>query len=102
MNRFRPQDINPRYRLKRRLKYGRYDSYNWQSRYGYKRVNPEPINRETIGRIFSQLHYLACHAPKPVRMKWQRAYNNFMKRYCANGGRHSIKFANNYTALSWL
>jgi hypothetical protein len=102
MNRFRPQDISPRYRLKYRIKYDCYVTYNWQTRHGYKRVKPLPLNRETLGRIFGRLHYLACHAPKPVRLKWLRAYNNFMKRYCAEGGRHSIKFANTYTAHAWL
>lgn len=102
MNRFRPQEIYPRYRLKYWLKYGRYPSHNWQSRYTYKRVHPLPVNQETLGRIFSRLHYLACHAPKPVQKKWRPAYNNFIKRYCAEGGRHSIKFANKHTAHAWL
>lgn len=102
MNRFRPQDINPRFRLKYRLIYGRTESYNWQSRHTYQRVNPLPLNHETLGRIFGRLHYLACHAPKPVQKKWRVVYNNFMKRYCAEGGRHSIKFANTYTAHAWL
>lgn len=47
---------------------------NWQSRYRLTRF-PGVYN------IGSQLHYLAQHAPKAVRSRWQWAWQRFIQRY---------------------
>jgi hypothetical protein len=101
MNRFRPQDLSKTFVMKERLKYGRSDSYNWQTRIewypaGYK------LNKKTITKQFQKLHYLACHAPEPVAKKWKSAYNQFEKKHFAHGGKASMRFLNTWTAHSWL
>ena len=100
-NKFRPQDIGKSYVMKERLKYGRTDNYNWQTRIewypaGYK------LNKRTIVKQFQRLHYLACHAPEPIAKKWKSAYNQFDKKYFASGGKASMRFLNKWTAHSWL
>jgi hypothetical protein len=42
---------------------------------------------KVIARIFGNLHYYACHAPKPVAKKWQKAYNRFkVKHFVTRAG----------------
>jgi hypothetical protein len=101
MNRFRPQDISKRFVIRQRLLTGRSESYNWQSRIewwpcGYR------LNKKTIAKQFTRLHYLACHAPEPVAKKWRSAYNLFEKKHFASGGKASMRFLNTWTAHSWL
>lgn len=99
MNRFRPQDNNKRYLIKQRRKYGYTDLSNWQTRVdwwppGYG------LNQQSISRRFSQLHYLACHAPKPVAKKWRSAYNQFEKKHFTTLA--SVRYANKYSCDAWL
>jgi hypothetical protein len=100
-NRFRPQDFSKSYIMKQRLTYGRTDNFNWQTRINW---NPAgwKINQISIGRRFSQLHYLACHSPKPIAKKWQPAYTRFCNTHFADRGNASIRFLNTWTAHSWL
>jgi len=101
MNKFRPQGINKRYLLKIRRLIGRNNSYNWQSRVEWYPAG-WGFNKRTIGRQFSRLHYLACHAPEPVAKKWQKVYNNFQNKHFATTGKASIRYLNKYSAHSWL
>jgi hypothetical protein len=103
MNKFRPQEINRVHIIRLRLKgYGNeWINYNWQTRVQWFPVGYE-LNKRTIARQFSRLHYLACHAPDPVTKKWKSVYNQFMRKHCAAGGKHSMRFANTHTAHSWL
>lgn len=101
MNKFRPQDIGKSYVMKQRLKYGRTDNYNWQTRIEWYPVGYS-INKRTIAKQFQKLHYLACHAPKPVTMKYKLAYNQFENKYLASKGNASMRFLNTWTAHSWL
>lgn len=101
MNKFRPQDLSKSYVMKQRLKYGRSDNYNWQSRVewfpaGYK------LNKKTISKQFSKLHYLACHAPAPVCKKWAPAYKVFMNKHFGDSGKASMRYLNTYSAHSWM
>lgn len=100
-NRFRPQDISKLYTIKMRLKTGRSESYNWQTRIRWHPVGWK-VNQISIGRRFGHLHYLACHAPEPVQKKWQAAYRNLCNRLFAQNGRASVGYLNKYTAHSWL
>jgi hypothetical protein len=71
-----------------------------------KRINWHPASMTNhqiqFARRFSHLHYLACHAPDPVARKWKQAYNLFMRKYFADGGKHSMRFANSHTCHKWL
>lgn len=77
---FRPQDYN-RYRwLTWQRKTG--DSrgqYNWQQSYSDRLWRK--IKWPRYRRIGQHLHYLANHAPKNVRTKWQPAWRRFIKHY---------------------
>ena len=101
MNRFRPQGIDRKYLLRRRLQTGRYESWNWQTRAEWYPVGWN-LNRRTLGRIFSRLHYLACHAPAPVRARYRGAYLLFYNQHFAGRGRASVRYLNTYTAHAWM
>jgi hypothetical protein len=101
MNKFRPQDIGTRYIIKQRLLTGRSENYNWQSRTVWYPAGWK-VNKRTIGKQFLRLHYLACHAPKPVQKRWASAYQNFMNRHFSSGGKASMRYLNNHSAHSWL
>lgn len=101
MNKFRPQEINRVHIIRLRLKgYGNeWINHNWQTRVewwpcGYG------SNKIVIARRFKRLHYLACHAPKPVQKRWAPAYRAFYKKHFGVAG--SIRYLNTWTAHSWL
>jgi hypothetical protein len=101
MNRFRPQDLGKTYVMKQRLKYGRSDAYNWQTRIEWYPAG-YGINKKTISKQFQRLHYLACHAPEPIAKKWNSAYNQFENKHFASRGNASVRFLNTWTAHSWM
>jgi len=98
---YRPIELNKKYRFRYRLKTGRNEAYNWRSRVRWYPVGWQ-INRQTLFRIFSKLHYLGCHAPEPVQKKYRRVYNLFEEKYFATRGKASVRFLNNHTAYKWL
>ena len=98
---YRPIEINKKYKVRYRLKTGRSESYNWRSRVRWYPAGWK-INNQTLGRIFNRLHYLGCHAPKPVQQKWRVVYNQFQAKYFASRGKASNRFLEKYTAYKWL
>jgi hypothetical protein len=101
--RFRPQQLSTKSIIRlRRQGYGNeWINYNFQTRVewypaGYK------LNRRTISKQFQRLHYLACHAPKPIATKHRSAYNQFCNRHFGNLGTASIRYLNTWTANLWL
>ena len=101
MNKFRPQATPKRYLIKERLKYGRTDNYNWQTRIewypaGYK------LNKKTIAKQFSKLHYLACHAPDPIQKRWTNAYDVFHKKHFGAIKGVSMRYLNTWSCHSWM
>ena len=52
--------------------------YNWYTR---SSVDDYLIESPKIYKIGSHLHYLACHAPKNIRAKWNSAWRRFYKNY---------------------
>lgn len=101
MNLFRPQDIPTSYVMRQRLKTGRSDNYNWQTRikwypagWGY--------NKRVLGGIHSRLHYLACHAPGPIRKRWSHAYNAFQAKHFGFRGKASVRYLNTWSCHSWM
>lgn len=101
-NKFRPSSTMDKKNVMRmRLKCGRTDNYNWQSRVEWHPVGYK-LNKKTIARQFCRLHYLACHAPGAITKGWQRAYNNFhTKHFGANKGA-SVRYLNTWSCHSWL
>lgn len=101
MNKFRPQEISKLDVMRQRLKTGRSENYNWQSRVEWYPVG-WGVNKRTIGRLFSRLHYLACHAPQPVQHRWRSAYRTFMNRHFGAAGQASMRYLNKWSCHSWL
>ncbi len=99
MNKFRPQDNQKRYMIKLRRLTGRSENYNWRPRSEWYPAG-WGTNKKVLGKIFGRLHYLACHAPKPVQAKWQRAYRALEERMFPV--RASVRYINKYSAGSWL
>jgi len=100
MNKFRPQDIPKSFTIKQRLKYGRSDNYNWQTRVKWYPAG-WGFNKKVIGGIHGRLHYLACHAPKPIQLKWKNAYKVFYKKHFGTH-RASARYLNNWSCHSWM
>lgn len=100
MNKFRPQDLPKSFTIKQRLKYGRTESYNWQTRVKWYPAG-WGFNKKVIGDQFGKLHYLACHAPKPIQKRWSKLYNIFYKKHF---GVHktSVRYLNQWSCHSWL
>lgn len=99
----RPQDIPKRYIIKERLRTGKSVNYNLIERSVFQWYPAGwRINRKTIGRQHSRLHYLACHAPEPVKKKWAKVYNKFQAKYFGQIGKASVRYLNTYSAHSWM
>jgi hypothetical protein len=87
MKRFRPQNIPKSIIIRERLQTGKVYNYNWQTRINWYPAN-YTYNMRVIARIFGNLHYYACHAPKPVAKKWQKAYNQFKAKHFVTRAGH--------------
>lgn len=100
---FRPTGNLKFWRLKERRRgspYGR-GSLSFQNRVAYY---PAKWTKHQIqfARRFSKLHYLACHSPEPIRLKWKHAYNNFMNAHFGQKGNASVRYLNKYSCHKWL
>ena len=101
MNKFRPQDTPKRLIIRDRLKYGQTNNYNWQTRIKWYPVG-WTYNKRVIGDQFSRLHYLACHAPDPIKKRWRKTYDNFMAKHFGTRGKASVRYLNKYSCHSWM
>ena len=99
MNKFRPQDISAKYKLKQYIRTGRIENYNWQTRVKWYPAG-WGFNKKVLGTIFGRLHYLACHAPTPVQKRYQRAYRALEARLIPR--KASVRSINTYSAGAWL
>ncbi len=100
-NKYRPSDVSKKYRIRYRLETGRGESYNWHSRVRWYPVGWR-LNRQTLGRIFSRLHYLARHAPKPIQLKYKRVYNLFEEKYFATKGKASMRYGEYFGGVNLI
>jgi hypothetical protein len=98
---YRPIEVSKKYRIRYRLETGRSEAFNWRSRVRWY-PSGWRVNRQTLGRIFSRLHYLGCHSPGPIQKKWYKVYNQFEEKYFAIKGKASKRYQENYTAYKWL
>lgn len=102
MNRmYRPQDLPKRFTILGRRKYGRTDNYNFVNRVKWYPAG-WGFNKRVLGSIHSRLHYLACHAPKPVQKRWAKTYANFQAVHFGSRGRASMRYLNQWSCHSWL
>ena len=101
-NKFRPSSsMDKKNIMKMRLKYGRTDNYNWQSRIEWYPVGFK-LNHKTIFKQFGKLHYLACHAPEPIQKRWTNAYRNYYKKHFGADKGASVRYLNKWSCHSWL
>jgi hypothetical protein len=101
MNKFRPQDLPKSYVMKQRLKTGRADSYNWQTRVEWYPAN-WTRHQQMLSKRFAHLHYLSEHAPAPIQQRWKHAGRAFMKKHFGDAGRGSMRYLNKWSCHSWL
>ena len=101
MNKFRPTDTPKRDIIKQRLKYGRSDNYNWQTHVKWYPAG-WGFNKRVIGGQHMNLHYLACHAPDPIKKRWRKTYDNFMAKHFGTKGKASCRYLNTYSCHSWM
>lgn len=101
MNKFRPQQLHKSYIIKHRLKYGCVDNFNWQTRVKWYPAGWK-INHRVLGRIHSRLHYLACHAPEPIRKQWRARYQMFMNKHFGDTGQASVRYLNTWSCHRWM
>ena len=100
MNKFRPQEMPKSYIMKQRLKYGRVDNYNWQTRSNWVPASLTK-NRISILRRWQQIHHFACHTAKPAQ-HWVVANKMFEKQFLGTYGKGSMRYLNKWSAHSWL
>lgn len=98
MNKFRPQEISKTYIIKQRLKYGRTDNYNWQTRSNWYPANMTK-NQISIMRRWLQIHHYASHTERPAQY-WIRANQMFMKAHFPANASNS--YSNKYSCHAWL
>lgn len=101
MNKFRPQDLPKSYIMKQRLKTGRSDNYNWQTRIEWYPAN-WTRHQQMFSKRFTHLHYLSEHAPDPIQKRWKQAGRNFMKKHFGDAGKGSMRYLNKWSCHSWL
>ena len=100
MNKFRPQEISKTYVMKQRLKYGRTDNYNFQTRSNWVPARFTK-NQISIFRRWQQIHHFASHTKCPAK-HWVFANNMFCKQFFGSSGKASMRYLNKWSAHSWL
>lgn len=100
MNKFRPQEMPKSYIMKQRLKWGRSDNYNWQTRSNWVPACLKK-NQISILRRWQQIHHFACHTAKPAR-HWVKANKMFEKQFLGTYGKGTMRYLNKWSSHSWL
>ena len=101
MNKFRPSSsMDTKNVMRMRLRYGKSENYNWQSRIEWYPVGYKS-NHKNISKQFGKLHYLACHSPRPIAKQWEKTYELFYKKHF--GTQHaSVRYLNKWSCHSWM
>ena len=97
---FRPKNYSKYLILRHRLEGGTISMRNFQVRNAYKPAFYTK-HQAQFAKRFWKLHYLAVHAPDPVRKQWINVYKNFYKKHFGDD-KASTRFLNKYTCWSWL
>lgn len=101
MNKFRPHGIPKSYLIKQLMRFGRRENYNWQTRVKWYPAG-WGFNKKVIGDQHSRLHYLARHAPDPIKKRWAKAYDNFQAKHFGTRGNASMRYLNKWSCYSWM
>lgn len=72
----RPSEPMTKYTMKLRRGKVKWNFHN-RDRQISNAAGKMPLNKHTLWRMHSRLHYLACHSPKKVMQQWNRAYKIF-------------------------
>lgn len=100
MNKFRPQEISKLHIMKQRLKYGRTDNFNFQTRSTWVPARFTK-NQVSIFRRWQQIHHFSSHTKCPAK-HWVVANNMFHKQFFGSAGKASMRYLNKWSAHSWL
>lgn len=98
---YRPQETPRVYALRERRR-GRGDNiqwFKWHPR-NHSFFKDMPLNQRTLGKVMCNLHYLASHAPEPIRNRWHSADRLFHRTHYGVG-KQSTRYANTWTMHSW-
>jgi len=98
---FRPQDISKKYLLRIRRQGCNLENYNWQSSVRWYPIGWS-IGQQIIGNQHRRLHYLACHAPAPIKKKWVPVYRRFYQTHFGSRKHASVRYLNNWSCHSWM
>lgn len=97
---FRPQDIPKKFIMQERMIGGGRVNYNFCNRVKWYPAG-WGLNKKVLGKMHSKLHYLACHAPEPVKKKWQQNYKVFYAKHFGSDIA-SVRFLNNHSCHAWM
>lgn len=101
MKKFRPQQNKTLNRLRHQRRTGQTHCSNWQT---YQKWYPACwlSHQQHFANTFYRLHYLACHAPLNVQIKWRKKYLKFLKTHFGDNQRASVRYLNAWSCHSWL
>ena len=98
---FLPQETSKKWTIKNR-RLGIPQSYNFVNRAAFAwQPAGWRLNNKVLGRIHCRLHYLALHAPTPVRKHWKEAYKVFYKKHFGTES-GSVRYLNNWSCHKWM
>ena len=96
---FAPQWFGGKTKI-RMIRNGSGGQYNW-----YTRSHDSPptfkLNHVVLSRIHRRLHYLAYHAPLPIRVQWAPKCAQFEKVHFGVQQLQSVRFMTKHTMGSW-
>lgn len=97
---FRPLDKNKAAQIKMR-RLGASKNFNFCDRVKWYPAGWR-FNKQVLGTMHGRMHYLACHAPKPVQKAWRAKYDLFMRRHFGDHRRASMRYFNTWSCHSWM
>ena len=91
-SKYRPMQLSPSYKHKAFLKKQKHRSFNWVP---YQLYVPDSYRPVGLTKAFRVLHYLACHSPNKIRLKYQNSYNRLVKKHVPSkaGMDYAIKYS---------
>ena len=91
-SKFRPLQLPPSYKHKAFLEKQKHRSFNWVP---YQQYTPDSYRPRALSKAFSVLHYLACHSPNKIGLKYQNSYNRLVKKHVPSkaGMDYTIKYS---------
>jgi len=91
-SKFRPLQLAPTYKHKAYLKRQKHRSFNWVP---YQQYIPDNYKPRALTKAFKVLHYLACHSPNKLHIKYEGSYNRLVKKHIPTkaGMDYTIKYS---------